>query len=134
MRIGELAKQSDVPASTIRFYEGKGLMSSAKRGANGYRYYDDAALQRLNLIQFAQRLGFSLEEMLAMFKAKAGWDHEEIMIRVDTRLTEVDALLKRLTEQKKEIKNLKNRLQDNWQQGSCMQTEEMQQIIASTLL
>ena len=37
MRIGELAKLSELPSSTIRFYEKQGLLPDAKRTAAGYR-------------------------------------------------------------------------------------------------
>jgi len=63
MRIGELAKQSGLNASRIRFYEARGLLHAVVRGENGYRSYPPEALQVLRIITGAQRAGFSLEEI-----------------------------------------------------------------------
>ena len=63
MRIGELAQQSGVEASTIRYYERIGLMPSPMRTASGYRDYSDDAAARLGFIQAAQSIGFSLGEI-----------------------------------------------------------------------
>ena len=37
MKIGELARRSGLAASTIRFYESKGLLKAVSRQSNGYR-------------------------------------------------------------------------------------------------
>lgn len=63
MRIGELAQQSGVEASSIRYYERIGLMPPPMRTASGYRGYGDDAAARLGFIQAAQSIGFSLGEI-----------------------------------------------------------------------
>ena len=63
MKIGELAEQSGVAASRIRFYEASGLLQPAQRQANGYREYTPDTLTRLEIILCAQGAGFSLEEI-----------------------------------------------------------------------
>ncbi len=63
MRIGELAQQAGVEASTIRYYERIGLMPPPTRTASGYRDYGDDAAARLGFIQAAQSIGFSLGEI-----------------------------------------------------------------------
>ena len=63
MRIGELAKKSELSASRIRFYEARKVLPKATRGGNGYREYPDDAVATLRLIDGAQRLGFSLSEI-----------------------------------------------------------------------
>ncbi len=40
MLIGELADIAGVTCQTVRFYERRGLLPDAERGANGYRVYD----------------------------------------------------------------------------------------------
>lgn len=37
LRIGEVAKKSDVGVETIRFYEREGLIALPKRNVSGYR-------------------------------------------------------------------------------------------------
>jgi DNA-binding transcriptional MerR regulator len=63
MRIGELAKKSNVSTSRIRFYEANKLLPKARRDGNGYREYPDVAVETLRIIVDAQRLGFSLNEI-----------------------------------------------------------------------
>ena len=65
MRIGELARRSELSTSRIRFYEAHGLLPKAERSENGYRDYPDNIVETLRLIHGAQNLGFSLNEIRA---------------------------------------------------------------------
>lgn len=69
MDISEVAKRSGVPASTLRFYEEKGLIRSV--GRNGLRrVFSDNILERLALIALGRAAGFSLDEIGRMIGAK----------------------------------------------------------------
>lgn len=63
VRIGELAESVSVPAKTIRYYEGIGLLPAPARHDNGYRSYDESAGDRLRFLKAAQAVGFSLTEI-----------------------------------------------------------------------
>ena len=64
--ITEVARRSGVPASTLRFYEEKGLIASiGRRGLR--RLFDHGVLERLALIALGRAAGFSLEEIALMF-------------------------------------------------------------------
>ena len=65
MQISELARQTGVPATTLRFYETAGLLS-ARRSTAGYRLYGPEAVERLEFVGTAKRLGLSLEEIAAL--------------------------------------------------------------------
>lgn len=66
MDIAEVAKRSGVPASTLRFYEEKGLIASVgRRGLR--RLFDSGVLERLALIALGRSAGFSLDEIASMF-------------------------------------------------------------------
>lgn len=66
MDIAEVAKQSGIPASTLRFYEEKGLIASV--GRHGLRRLFNAnILERLALIALGRSAGFSLDEIAQMF-------------------------------------------------------------------
>ena len=68
MDIAEVAQRSGVPASTLRFYEEKGLISST--GRQGLRrVFPASVLERLALISLGSAAGFSLEEIGRMFAA-----------------------------------------------------------------
>ena len=61
MDIADVAKRAGVPASTLRFYEQKGLLHPARRGWTRLFSYCDRA--RLQLILRGKKVGFSLEEI-----------------------------------------------------------------------
>lgn len=64
--ITEVARRSGVPASTLRFYEEKGLIVSV--GRKGLRrLFDFGVLERLALIALGRSAGFSLDEVARMF-------------------------------------------------------------------
>ncbi len=63
MLIGEFAEALGVPTQTVRFYERRGLLPRPERASNGYRLYDDAALQRGWFIRSAQAAGLTLAEI-----------------------------------------------------------------------
>lgn len=69
MDIAVVAKHSGVPASTLRFYEEKGLISSV--GRQGLRrVFNDNILERLALIALGRAAGFSLDEIARMIGSK----------------------------------------------------------------
>jgi DNA-binding transcriptional MerR regulator len=64
--ITEVAQRSGVAASTLRFYEQKGLIASVgRRGLR--RVFAPGVLERLALIALGRAAGFSLEEIALMF-------------------------------------------------------------------
>jgi len=63
MRIGEIARQTNVSIQTLRFYERKGFLPPPARSAAGYRVYNAADLRRVQFITQSQRLGFPLKEI-----------------------------------------------------------------------
>jgi len=63
MRIGEVAAAADVAPETVRYYEKRGLLAAPRRTANGYRTYDDNALNQLRFIRTAQAAGLTLAEI-----------------------------------------------------------------------
>jgi DNA-binding transcriptional MerR regulator len=64
--IGELATELEVTTRTIRFYEAKGLIAPARRGAQ--RAYSRRDRARLKLIMRGKNLGFSLEVIAEYLK------------------------------------------------------------------
>ena len=64
--IGDVARHSGIPASTLRFYEEKGLIAS--HGRHGLRrQYPGRVLEKLALIALGRASGFSLDEIALMF-------------------------------------------------------------------
>ena len=66
MDIAEVARRSGIPASTLRFYEEKGLIASV--GRQGLRRrFAPGVLDQLALIALGRASGFSLDEIRGMF-------------------------------------------------------------------
>ncbi len=59
--IGQVAEESGLAASAIRFYERAGLLPKPHR-IGGRRHYDRTILERLALLERAKACGFSLAE------------------------------------------------------------------------
>lgn len=59
--IGELSRRTDVKVTTIRYYEGIGLMPEAPRTESNRRVYDNRAVDRLGFIRHARELGFEVD-------------------------------------------------------------------------
>jgi len=92
--IAQVARGSGVPASTLRYYEEKGLIASiGRRGMR--RLFDDGVLERLALIALGQAAGFSLDEIGEMF-APDGRPRIE-RDRLTAKAEELDGRIQRLS-------------------------------------
>ena len=70
LRSGELARQAGVSSDTLRHYERVGVLPRPHRGANGYRQYDEAAVDRVRLVRRSLAVGFTLEELARILTAR----------------------------------------------------------------
>lgn len=74
LTIGRVAKAAGVNVETVRFYERRGLIARPRRPQNGFRSYDEAAVERLHFIRQAKALGFSLREVKALIELRGKLD------------------------------------------------------------
>lgn len=65
LSVGEVARRSGVPVSTVHFYESRGLIASARSEGN-QRRFRGAVLRRIAIIKVAQRTGIPLDEIKDM--------------------------------------------------------------------
>lgn len=63
LTVKELAKISKVSVRTLHWYDEIGLLKPAFTKSNGYRFYGENELLRLQQILFFRELGFSLKEI-----------------------------------------------------------------------
>lgn len=92
--ISEVAQRSGVPASTLRHYEEKGLITSiGRRGLR--RLFDYTVLERLALIAVGRAAGFSLDEMARMYTPdrRPRIDRQMLVAKAE----ELDGTIRRLT-------------------------------------
>jgi DNA-binding transcriptional MerR regulator len=107
MKIGELAQRSGIPASTIRFYESKGLLKAVSRQSNGYRDYPLEAVALLAIISDAQKTGFSLEEIKQVLPEDiSSWRHDELMAALKKKIADIESLEVRLAQNKAHLRSL----------------------------
>jgi len=93
MDIAEVSKLTGLPASTLRYYEERGLIAST--GREGLRRrFGPRVLDRLAVIALGRAAGFSLDEIAAMFTREGGLaiDRAALIAKAD----EVDRSIKRL--------------------------------------
>ena len=95
MDIGEVAKASGLPASTLRFYEEKGLIKSY--GRNGLRRLFSAnVVERLALISLGRKVGFSLDDIHEMFTPDGPVIKRDLLLEkaeeLDRKITELSSM------------------------------------------
>lgn len=83
-RIGELAQLSGVSVRMLRHYDQIGLLP-AMTAENGYRYYDDVGLERLQEILFYRALDIGLQDIRALMDGNASrlerLQHHQLRLR-----------------------------------------------------
>ena len=90
-----MVRCSGLPASTLRFYEEKGLIASiGRRGLR--RVYDPTVLDRLALIALGRSAGFSLDEIAVMFAPDGQPRIDRQMLAA--KAEELDRTIRKLTE------------------------------------
>jgi DNA-binding transcriptional MerR regulator len=120
VRIGELARRSDLRTSRIRFYEAKGLLDVVSRKANGYREYPADALVILRIIVGAQRNGFSLDEISQILPADLSrWRHDELTGTLRRKIADIEQMQKRLSQSKRLLHALIRKIENKPSGMTC---------------
>ncbi len=107
LTIGQLARETGVAASALRYYESSGLMKATTRVGN-QRRYDRGAVARVNIIQLAQAAGFRLDEIKRLLngldnKTPPGSRWRSLAA---AKIAEIDARLARLRQMRKLLEAL----------------------------
>lgn len=63
LQIGRVSAHTGLSVDAIRFYEKQGLLERAPRTEGGFRLFSALDIHRIEFIQSAQKLGFSLPEI-----------------------------------------------------------------------
>ena len=61
--IREMAERTTVPASSLRYYEDRGLITSERETSGSQRRYSKSTFYKIILITLAQNAGFNLDEI-----------------------------------------------------------------------
>ena len=98
MKIGEVAKRLDIPSSTIRYYEKRGLLPPPER-VSGVREFGSSALATLRFIQLGQAAGFTINELQSLLERYLQGPKKDGLWQPD-----VEAKRKEIREKIKELK------------------------------
>ncbi|HTV22805.1 MAG TPA: MerR family transcriptional regulator [Polyangiaceae bacterium] len=66
LSIGQVAKRTGIRVKTLRFYADEGIVPPSARTASGYRQYDDADVQKLELVRTLREAGLGLPAIRAV--------------------------------------------------------------------
>ena len=88
MKIQEFSTLSGLSAKTIRYYESIGILAPPQRTANGYREYDNQAVERARFVAGARSLELSLDEIAEILAMR---DRREAPCRTMLNLIEQKA-------------------------------------------
>lgn len=99
MQIGQLARQTGVTPDTIRYYEKEGVLPTPLRSESRYRHYTQDDVARLQFIQRAKALGFTLADIGELLGLSGGVDTDMAKVRqaAQARLASVETKLAELT-------------------------------------
>lgn len=106
--IHEISRKTNIPIHTIRYYEKYGLFKGKKNASvksNNYTYYDDDIVEKLELINEAKVIGFTLaeiKELLDAWQSKRLSKEKKIEV-LKSKITEVDIKIQQLKDMKKLI-------------------------------
>jgi DNA-binding transcriptional MerR regulator len=94
LSIGEVADRAEMSTSRIRYYEGRGVLPEPER-ASGQRRYTDAVLCRLAIIEAAQRVGSTLDEIRDLLGSRDDPAHQRLRQPAMLKLPGPDDLIGR---------------------------------------
>jgi MerR family mercuric resistance operon transcriptional regulator len=97
LTVGAFAKAAGVNVETIRFYQRKGLLPEPDKPYGGIRRYSHADVARVQFVKSAQRLGFSLNEIIDLLQLEDGTRCDEASSLAERKLKDVREKLADLT-------------------------------------
>ena len=110
LKIGEVAKRSEVGVETIRYYERQGLLAEPERRPSGFRQYDESVVSRLLFIRNAKELGFTLAEIKELlglwFDVNTKCVH--VRQRAEKKITNIEDKIRLLQKMKRSLKKIIN--------------------------
>jgi DNA-binding transcriptional MerR regulator len=94
MRISEVAQKYGISRRTLRYYEEIGILASVRDETSNYRYYDTAALKRLEQILLLRNLDFPLNKITEILLSENNSISNEIFLeKFKTLQDEIEVLL-----------------------------------------
>lgn len=107
MKISEVAKNVDLPISTIRYYEKIGIIPDeyVQRDQNNYRDYAIEIMHYLNVVKNCLNVGFSIHDIKSMI-SKNGISKDEQTHILKEKITQIEDAQKKLDASKQSLFNI----------------------------
>lgn len=111
MKIGELARRTDLTTKTIRYYEAIGLIPEPNRDTNDYRDYSDRAIELLLFIRDAQATGLTLTEIASILELREEGHGTcaHVVDLLERHLSDLDRHIEELHETRERLTELTDR-------------------------
>lgn len=98
--VSDVAQESGVAASAIRFYEKHGIIAGVRTSGN-QRRFDDSAACRVKVARVAQRIGYSVAEIAELLSTLprtpqlADWErlHRTLVVEAEQRIADINTQL-----------------------------------------
>lgn len=113
MLINELSKLTGISVHTIRFYEKSGLIEGKRDESvksNNYFHYDEETAEKLEFINDAKSVGFTIREIGQIIDAwyNNKYSKKEKLEILEQKLNSLDQKLKEIKDMKKQISQFKD--------------------------
>ena len=119
--ISEVAEMSDMTKETLRYYESIGLIGAPRRSEDGYREYNEGAVERLRFVKRAQETGFTLKEIAELLSLSEDSRTLSLPIRemVQRKLKEVDSKIEQFQKLRANLDTLLNQCNGTTSVADC---------------
>ncbi len=121
LTIGQVSSRSGVGIETVRFYERVGLLPKPARSLSGYRQFDEEVIARLQFIQRAKDLGFTLNEIKELLSLRLDPDTscDDVKARADAKIADVEDKIRMLQRMKKALVRLTHECSETGSGSAC---------------
>ena len=121
MKIGELARTTNCPVETVRYYERAGLLPPPARTTGNYRLYGPSHVDRLRFIRNCRSLDMTHEEIRALLAFRDAPERQchEVNALLDEHIGHVARRILELKLLQRELKQLRDQCVVVQAAGEC---------------
>ena len=115
MKIGLVAKLSNLTVKTVRYYADINIVNPGRNPKTGYRSYSSDDVAKLQFIRKARQFNFSIDEcreLLSLYQDK-NRSSKEVKRLTTEKILEIDTKLEELNSLKNQLKHLVSNCQGN---------------------
>lgn len=121
LTIGQVARRSGVGIETVRFYEREGLLAQPPRSSSGYRQFNEDVIARLQFIQRAKELGFTLNEIKELLSLRMDGERTcaDVRSHAEAKIADIESKIKSLQRMKKALVRMTRECSDRGSDSEC---------------